>query len=71
MEHDQIKILQISQVTHASIAQRGEHQIQVVEVPGPILTGVTFCFWIFLFSRSKVSDANIAIKVAIHTSDVW
>ena len=30
-------------LTHASIAQRREHQIQMTEVPGLILTGVTFC----------------------------
>ena len=29
--------------------------------PGSILTGVTFCHWIFWFSRSKGSDANIGI----------
>ena len=48
MEHDNVKVLQISQVTHASIAQRGAHQIQMAEVPGSVLTGVTFCCWIFL-----------------------
>ena len=28
---------------------------------GSILTGITFCYWKFLFSHSKVSDANIGI----------
>ena len=26
-----------------------------------MLTGVTFLYWIFLFSRRKASDANIGI----------
>ena len=32
--------------------------------PRPVVLfppGVTFCYWIFLFSRSKTSDANIGI----------
>ena len=28
---------------------------------GLILTGVTFCYWNFLFLHSKASDANIGI----------
>ena len=28
---------------------------------GSIPLGATFCYWIFLFSRSKASDANIGI----------
>ena len=31
--------------TLASIAQRAEHQIQMAEVPGSILTGITFYCW--------------------------
>ena len=30
------------------------------EVPGSMLTRVTFCCWIFLFSCSEASDINIA-----------
>ena len=41
------------------MVQREEHQIQMVEVPGSILTSVTFYCWIILFSRSTC-DANIA-----------
>ena len=37
----------ILQVTHASIAQTGERQTQIPEVQGSMLTGVTFCCWIF------------------------
>ena len=29
------------------------------------MLGVTFCHWIFLFSRSKASDANIAITANV------
>ena len=32
----------------------------MAQVPGSMLTGVTICYWIILFSRSKSSDANIA-----------
>ena len=38
------------------MAQKGEHQIQMADVPGSMLTGVTFCDWILLFSRSKACD---------------
>ena len=48
VEHDYVNILQISMATHASIAQRGEHQIQMDEVPGSTLSGVTF-FVLFFF----------------------
>ena len=46
-----MKILQISQVALPWQAQRGEHQIQVAEVLGSLLTGVTFCRCIFLLSQ--------------------
>ena len=32
----------------------------MAEVVSSMLSGVTFYCWIFLFSRSKASDANIA-----------
>ena len=32
---------------HATIAQRGEHQIQFAEVPGSMFTWVRFSYWIF------------------------
>ena len=48
----------MSQVTHASIAQRGEHQFQMAEVPGSILTGVA---GFLCFLRRQTSDANTAI----------
>ena len=51
--------LRISQVAFASMAQRGEHQIQMAEALGSMLTRVIFCCWIFCFQKS--SDANIAI----------
>ena len=36
-------------------------------VQGSILTGVTFCYWIFLFSYNKASDANIGIiAILVH-----
>ena len=41
------------------MAQRAEYQIQVAEVLGSMLTGVTFCCWIFCFHISEASDANI------------
>ena len=44
MEHDNIKTFKISQVAHASIDRRGEHQIQKAEVSGLILTGLTCWF---------------------------
>ena len=43
------------------MAQGAEHQIQMAKILGSILITVTFCCWIFLFSRRKASDANIAI----------
>ena len=43
-------------VTHASTVQRGEHQIQMSEVPGSMPTVAE----LFLFSHSKACDANIA-----------
>ena len=49
-EHDYIKILQILQVTHASIAYREEHQIQMAEGPGSMLTLVTFVAAVFVFA---------------------
>ena len=34
---------------------------------GSILTGITFCYWNFLFSRNKASDANIGIiAILVH-----
>ena len=51
IEHDHMKI---SRVTHASTAQRGEHQIQMAEIPGSVLTGVIFCCWnFFCFHKGK------------------
>ena len=41
--------------------QGAEYQIQVAEVPGSMLTGVTFYCWIFGFYIVKDFDANIAI----------
>ena len=46
------------QVTHTSMAQKGEHQIQMAEVPGSRLPWLTFSCWIFLSLRSKACDAN-------------
>ena len=43
------------------MAQRAEHQTQMAEVLSSVLNGLTFCYWIFLFSRSKASGANIII----------
>ena len=40
----------ISQETHASVAQRAEHQIQMDEVPGSMLT---FGYCIFCLHRVK------------------
>ena len=46
---------------HASIAQRGQRQIQMAKVPGSKLTGATFLLLdFFLFSHSKACDAIIA-----------
>ena len=52
------------------MAQRAEHQIQTVEVPGSMLTWVTFCCWIF-FSRKAcdaifgyfVKDSNVYVSI--------
>ena len=46
-----MQILDLSSNTF-SVAQRGEHFIQMAEVPGSVLTGVTF-----FVSRSKASHA--------------
>ena len=53
--------LQISKVTHAWKAQRGEHQIQMAEITVSILTGVTFYCYIFWFSCGEVPNVDIAI----------
>ena len=37
----------------ASVAQKAEYQIQMTEVLGSILTGVTVCFWIIYFHVVK------------------
>ena len=42
------------------MAQRAEHQIQVVEVLGSMLTAVKFCCWNF-FRHDEASDADIDI----------
>ena len=59
-----ICLLRSLKITHATIGQRGEHQIKVTQVPGSVLTGKIFCYVLllnFLFLRSKASYANIAI----------
>ena len=43
----------------------GEYQIRMAEIPGSMLTGVTFCCWIFLLPRSKayfVKNWNVYIS---------
>ena len=62
---EQQTILRISQAPHAIMAQIAEYQAQMAEVLGLMLTGVKFCCWIFLFSHSKASDANIAKFVCL------
>ena len=37
------------------------YRVQMGEIPGSVLTGKIFYCWIFSFSCSKASDANIAI----------
>ena len=51
--------LKISQVALAKREERGACWTWDQRSSGSILIGVTFCNWIFLFSRSKTSDANI------------
>ena len=36
-------------IEHVNLAQRVEYQTCMAELPGSILTGVTFCCWSFLF----------------------
>ena len=38
-----------------------ERRVSHLESEVQYSLGVTFCYWIFLFSRSKTSDANIGI----------
>ena len=52
---------QKTQVAHASMVQRAEHQIQMAEVLGSKLIGVTYCCWIFLSSHGKAFDGNFTI----------
>ena len=47
-----------SQVLHDLMSQRGGNQIQMAEVPGSILTGVTFCCCILCPNFLKVSIAS-------------
>ena len=46
---------------NAKLTKKGECWNWNQRSRGSILTGVTFCYWNFLFSWSKVSDANIGI----------
>ena len=48
------------QITHASMAQRVEYQIEMAEVLGSMLTGITFCCWIF-FHKVKPLMPTLAI----------
>ena len=49
------------------MALRAECQIQMAEVSGSMLTGVTFYSWIFLFLHihKKASEATIANFVCL------
>ena len=52
------------------MAQIGEHQILMAEVPGSMLTGVTYSYWILLFSRSKACNewlwnASVSVSVSV------
>ena len=46
---------------NAKLVKKGECWTWNQRFRGSILTGVTFCYWTFLFSRGKASDANIGI----------
>ena len=52
----------IKDIPRQHMAQKAEHRIQMAEVLVSMLTGVTFCCWMFLFSCSKASDLNNAIN---------
>ena len=53
--------LKISYAAHAKLVQKGGCWTCNEMSSGSILTGVTFCYWNFLFSQSKASDASIGI----------
>ena len=46
---------------NAKLAQKGECWTWNQRSGVQSSLGVTFCYWNFLFSRSKASDANIGI----------
>ena len=62
IELDHMEILDLL-VNHASIVQRGEHQIQMSKVLSSMLNAVMFYCCIFFLCPSKICDANIAIIV--------
>ena len=51
-------------IANAKLVQKGEcwtRDQRLCEAWALFPLGVTFCYWIFLFSHSKASDANIGI----------
>ena len=55
-----MKILDLPSNTCLDSSERRGEEIQMAEVPGSVLSGVTVCCWIF-FPHSKARDANIVI----------
>ena len=55
------KAVKISQVASAQLMYKGACWTWKPRSVVLFLLGVAFCFWIFLFSHSKASDANIGI----------
>ena len=41
----------------------------MAKVPGLVLTGITFYYWIFLFLHSKASDANLPLQPILRASE--
>ena len=60
IEHDYIRILKSQYYKQMSSLCRKEH-VGLGNLGQWFPLGVAFCYWIFLFSRSKASDANIGI----------
>ena len=48
-----MKILDLPRNTYLDSSEKGEHQIQMTEVPGSMLTGVTFVAGFFCFQTVK------------------
>ena len=53
------------------ITQTGEHQIQMTEVPGSILTGIIFFFWNFCLHIVKPLMPIMPLQCIVNFDIFW